>query len=80
MTKKIWLLSLGLIFFIATQLYSDSNEYIQKIEKADKPTFHEVQENMNSHFMTFPDGKKPGYKQYKRWEWYWSCLLYTSIS
>jgi len=75
MTKKIWLLSLGLIFFISTQLFSDSNEFIQKIEKAEKPTFQEIQENMNAYFMTFPSGKKPGYKQYKRWEWYWSTRL-----
>lgn len=37
----------------------------------ENPTFYEVQESFYDYWKDKPVGKGQGYKQFKRWEWYW---------
>ncbi len=39
--------------------------------KSENPTFQEIQKSFNDYWKDKPVEKGKGYKQFKRWEWYW---------
>lgn len=43
--------------------------------KSDNPTFKEIQDAFYGYWKDKPIGKGQGYKQFKRWEWYWEPRL-----
>jgi photosystem II stability/assembly factor-like uncharacterized protein len=43
--------------------------------KSDSPSFQELQESFYEYWKDKPIEKGKGYKQFKRWEWYWESRL-----
>jgi photosystem II stability/assembly factor-like uncharacterized protein len=53
---------------------SNAQQYTDLIEKSD-PTFYEIQSAFNTFWENKTPGKGSGYKQFKRWEWYWESRI-----
>lgn len=53
-----------------------SQPWMQNITD-DNPTFYDVQESFYDYWKDKPVGKGQGYKQFKRWEWYWESRVYA---
>ncbi len=48
---------------------------LQDLMKIDKPTLPEIQKAYNEYFNSLSSAKKSGWKQYKRWEYFWQKRL-----
>ncbi|MCB9178696.1 MAG: T9SS type A sorting domain-containing protein [Flavobacteriales bacterium] len=78
MLRKFFLCGLGLVLGLGL----NAQHWTSSIT-SDHPTFHEIQQAFNDHWEPYDvkdgwyvdqDGvrsKAPGWKQFKRWEWYW---------
>ena len=78
MLRKFFLCGLGLVLGLGL----NAQHWTSSIT-SDQPTFHEIQQAFNDHWAPYDvkdgwyvdqDGvrsKAPGWKQFKRWEWYW---------
>ena len=58
-----------MVFFFTANLHAQDWE---KLAKKDRPTFQEIQRGVYSFFAGIREtsGRKPGFKQFKRWEWF----------
>lgn len=63
---KIYILGLLLICLPAA-LHS---QLWEKVTKKELPTFLEIQQAANKFYDGLKEGRKPGFKQFKRWEWF----------
>lgn len=63
--KNLLLIVLLLITFI-----TKSQEWTRNL-KSENPNFFEIQKAFNDYWKDKPVEKGKGYKQFKRWEWYW---------
>ncbi|MEI6089622.1 MAG: T9SS type A sorting domain-containing protein [bacterium] len=53
-------------------LFAQNAEFLKNANSESIPNYTLIKNNMNQYFQSFPEGaKKVGYKQYKRWEWFW---------
>jgi len=55
----------------------NAQEWITSI-KSDNPTFFEIQEAFNNYWEGKTPEKGSGYKQFRRWEWFWQQRVGTS--
>lgn len=69
MVKKCFKIYVALIilFYLPTAVHS---QLWRKVAKKEKPTFFEMQQAANKFYENLKEGRKPGYKQFKRWEWF----------
>ena len=75
--------------FSQTNLISEKKENILKeLDYLKKPNFYQTRDIYDQHWKNFDLEKPAGWKQFKRWEYFWenrvqndgTCLLYTSPS
>lgn len=57
------------LIILTTNAYS--NEDVQPSGKAKFPTIQQVKDDYNNYWNNIPLEKRRGWKQYKRWEWFW---------
>ncbi len=57
------------ILAIASPNYAQE-DYLSRLTQKDHPTFFEIQEAANNFYQGMNTAHKPGFKQYKRWEWF----------
>lgn len=62
------------ILFISFQAYSQ--EWREMIDEG--ANFYDIQEAANDYFDNLSDARKPGYKQFKRWEYFMEQRVYPS--
>ena len=62
------LISLFILVFSVQML--NAQPWIKSVE-SDNPTFQEIQKSFSDYWKDKPIEKGKGYKQFKRWEWYW---------
>ncbi len=69
MVRTLFKISAGLVilFYLPAAVHS---QLWKKVTKKEKPTFFEMQHAANKFYENIKDGRKPGYKQFKRWEWF----------
>ena len=68
--KRIFIIIL--IISISSFVSALSQTWLEKFTSNDKANFHDIQNDFNRYMDTAVNGeKRGGYKQYKRWEWYW---------
>lgn len=54
-------------------LMAQNAEHLQTVNSQTIPNYNIIKNEMNQYFESYPEGaKKVGYKQYKRWEWFWN--------
>lgn len=59
--------SVLLLFYLPAVVHS---QLWQKVTKKEKPTFFEMRQAADKFYEGMKEGRKPGYKQFKRWEWF----------
>jgi len=53
-------------------VFAQNAEHIINVSSQAIPNYLLIKNEMNQYFNSYPEGaKKVGYKQYKRWEWFW---------
>jgi photosystem II stability/assembly factor-like uncharacterized protein len=56
-----------ILFYLPVNGYS---QLWKKLTKKERPTFFEMQKAANEYYERYKEGRKPGFKQFKRWEWF----------
>ncbi|UCH94070.1 MAG: hypothetical protein JSV88_27905 [Candidatus Aminicenantes bacterium] len=56
-----------ILFYYPASVHS---QLWKSLTKKERPTFFEVQKVMNQFYHSMKEGRKPGFKQFKRWEWF----------
>ncbi|MCP5103382.1 MAG: hypothetical protein GY950_08385 [bacterium] len=69
MVKRIFQIYAVLLLFVYLPFGGYAQEW-EKMTGKEKPTFAEVRDTLNKYYNTLKDGRKPGFKQFKRWEWF----------
>lgn len=71
---QIKILTIIVLVFCLTMpaLFAQNAEHIKNLDSQTIPNFTLIKNEMNQYFDSYPEGaKKVGFKQYKRWEWFW---------
>lgn len=63
---KIYVVLL-LLFYLPAAVHS---QLWEKVTKKERSTFSEMQQAANKFYESMKEGRKPGFKQFKRWEWF----------
>ncbi len=72
--KRIFIIIL--IISISSFVSALSQTWLEKFTSNDKANFYDIQNDFNRYMDTAVNGeKRGGYKQYKRWEWYWEKIV-----
>jgi hypothetical protein len=69
--KKLFFYTFILIF-IST--FSDAQPWMSQVN-SENPSFYEIRDAFNAYWKNKPYEKGKGYKQFKRWEYYWETRL-----
>ena len=69
MLKRLTKIVVLTVVFISLPAAGHSQLW-NKLTKKEKPTFFEIKEAVNKFYGQMKEGRKPGYKQFKRWEWF----------
>ena len=56
-----------ILFYLPANGYS---QLWEKLTKKERPTFVEIQAAADKFYKSLKEGRKPGFKQFKRWEWF----------
>jgi len=69
MVKKFFKIYVALIilFYLPAAVHA---QLWREVTKKEKPTFFEMRQAANKFYDGMKEGRKPGYKQFKRWEWF----------
>lgn len=84
--KKITLLILAFVFINATYSQTWKGKVPSRIDSEERLNFYEIQKEFNSHWDKYnvkngkytvngKELKAPGWKQFKRWEWFWETRI-----
>ena len=66
------------LILILFSIESNAQNWKKSLKNVENPTFFEIQNAFNSHFEKNPEKAKQkgsGYKQFKRWEWFWETRV-----
>ncbi len=66
------------LFLVLTPLKTISQPWIDNVKNSDKDNFYKIQEEFNKYWKDKIPEKGRGYKQFKRWEWFWGQRVYPS--
>lgn len=73
---KIYVILLLLFTFSSVNLLSQV--WMDNIKKEDQDNFYEIQKSFNDYWKDNYDTKSKGWKQFKRWEWFWQQRVYPT--
>ncbi len=66
-------LNLLLMFVFVVQAFSQSP--LIELERKEKPNFNEIKAAYDEHWNSIPEDRRKGWKQYKRWEYFWESRV-----
>lgn len=66
------------IFFLCSLFNLEAKDKLQDILQKKDASFWEIQKSMNDDFDSKPTAEKRGWKQFKRWEYFWEQRLYPN--
>ncbi|MEI6899869.1 MAG: hypothetical protein WCL00_08325 [Bacteroidota bacterium] len=62
---------LFLVVFLLKTNVGNGQEWLESVSKANPNNFYEIQKAFNDYWKDKTPQKGVGYKQFRRWEWYW---------
>lgn len=74
--KKITVLTL--LFFLTAGMSLQAQSWLQGMDKDQTDNFFEIKKAFDDYWQDKTYEKGRGWKQYKRWEWFWSLRTYPS--
>jgi photosystem II stability/assembly factor-like uncharacterized protein len=70
LAKKAAFVLLLVVFLFKTNV-GNGQEWLESVSKANPKNFYEIQKAFNDYWKDKTPQKGVGYKQFRRWEWYW---------
>lgn len=62
-----------LMFFVIES--SNSQALLRYVNELNNPTYFQIRDAYNEYFKDIPEDQRRGYKQFKRWEWFWETRV-----
>ncbi len=63
---------------ISDELLEKNNRPLKELEKIEKPDFYQIRDAFSVQWEGLPDEMKRGWKQFKRWEYFWESRVFPN--